>query len=316
MGPVSAVVYVAVWAAVVIVARHNWVVGRVDRSGAWRIGLAFLITPIVGISLIVWDVAALFHLVLGYGMAQAIAGAVQAAVLYLALEPWARRHWPETMVTWSRVLAGRWRDPVVGRDVLIGLVGAVAVSIAHALLYVWIIEAGGAPAGVALSANLEGAGAGGFGFTLVNLMGGRHSVGAMLLALLTGLSNSLSLFFVLFLLRVLLKKPWIAVVATAALLGVSGWVRFLLGQSEPEALFTLFVLAVLTAASTRYGVFALAVWVWVGQFVEHAMLTPNFGAWYGQSSLTAVIVVSATALWACYTAVGGRLAFNVATASR
>jgi len=51
------------------------------------------------------------------------------------------------------------------------------------------------------------------------------------------------------------------------------------------------------------------VWVFVGQFVEHAMLTPDFGAWYGQSSLLAVIVVSVMALWAFRTSLGGRSLF-------
>jgi serine/threonine-protein kinase len=59
----------------------------------------------------------------------------------------------------------------------------------------------------------------------------------------------------------------------------------------------------------RYGFLALTVWVWFGQFVEHAMLTPDFGVWYGQSSLLAVIVVSATALWAFRTSLGAQPLF-------
>jgi hypothetical protein len=31
-----------------------------------------------------------------------------------------RRRWPATLVSWSRLLAGRFRDPLVGRDVLAG----------------------------------------------------------------------------------------------------------------------------------------------------------------------------------------------------
>jgi serine/threonine-protein kinase len=40
--------------------------------------------------------------------------------LYIALEPYVRRRWPATLVSWSRLLAGRFRDPLVGRDVLVG----------------------------------------------------------------------------------------------------------------------------------------------------------------------------------------------------
>ena len=48
---------------------------------------------------------------------------VAAAILflvYLALEPAVRARWPHSIVTWNRVLAGRWRDPQVASDVLIG----------------------------------------------------------------------------------------------------------------------------------------------------------------------------------------------------
>ena len=31
-----------------------------------------------------------------------------------------RRRWPQTLISWTRVLAGRLRDPLVGRDVLVG----------------------------------------------------------------------------------------------------------------------------------------------------------------------------------------------------
>jgi hypothetical protein len=46
------------------------------------------------------------------------------------VEPYARRTWPKLMVSWQRLLNGRFRDPLVGRDVLLGLfagslVGAV-----------------------------------------------------------------------------------------------------------------------------------------------------------------------------------------------
>jgi serine/threonine-protein kinase len=39
-------------------------------------------------------------------------------VLYLALEPWVRRRWPQTIISWSRLLSGQFRDPLVGRDIL------------------------------------------------------------------------------------------------------------------------------------------------------------------------------------------------------
>jgi len=42
-------------------------------------------------------------------------------VLYLGFEPFVRRTWPDMLVGWTRVVSGRIRDPLVGRDVLIGV---------------------------------------------------------------------------------------------------------------------------------------------------------------------------------------------------
>ena len=39
---------------------------------------------------------------------------------YVALEPFVRRRWPRRIVSWSRLLRGDYRDPLVGRDILIG----------------------------------------------------------------------------------------------------------------------------------------------------------------------------------------------------
>jgi len=39
---------------------------------------------------------------------------------YLGLEPYIRRRWPQIIISWTSLLGGGLRDPVVGRDVLIG----------------------------------------------------------------------------------------------------------------------------------------------------------------------------------------------------
>ncbi len=47
---------------------------------------------------------------------------------YMAVEPYGRRSWPKQMVSWQRLLAGRFGDPLVGRDVLVGLLTGSAVA--------------------------------------------------------------------------------------------------------------------------------------------------------------------------------------------
>ncbi len=45
-----------------------------------------------------------------------------SGLLYLAFEPSVRRHWPYALVSWNRLLVGRWRDPLIGRDTLVGAI--------------------------------------------------------------------------------------------------------------------------------------------------------------------------------------------------
>ena len=67
--------------------------------------------------------------------------ALVSAAIYLALEPFVRRRWPESLISWSRLLGGQHRDPRIGRDVLIGaatsIVGTAVYFGACALLPSW-----------------------------------------------------------------------------------------------------------------------------------------------------------------------------------
>jgi hypothetical protein len=40
--------------------------------------------------------------------------------LYIAIEPYVRRHWPDALISWTRLQAGRVRDPLVASHVLAG----------------------------------------------------------------------------------------------------------------------------------------------------------------------------------------------------
>ena len=50
-------------------------------------------------------------------------------LFYLGIEPAVRRRWPQLLVGWTRLLDGRWRDPLVGRAVLSGLLFALVVLV-------------------------------------------------------------------------------------------------------------------------------------------------------------------------------------------
>ena len=65
------------------------------------------------------------------GLSMNLLAAALIWVLYVALEPYVRRRWPQTIISWTRVLNGQMRDPVVGGHILAGIFFGVFLSIRH-----------------------------------------------------------------------------------------------------------------------------------------------------------------------------------------
>jgi Protein kinase domain len=55
-------------------------------------------------------------------------------VVYVAFEPFVRRRWPHRIISWSRLVAGGFRDPLVGRDILVGAVFGVGIILCNFFL--------------------------------------------------------------------------------------------------------------------------------------------------------------------------------------
>ena len=67
--------------------------------------------------------------VLARGAGECLLNAAILWLLYLALEPYVRRYWPHTIISWTRLLAGSFQDPQVGRDTLYGAVWAALLAL-------------------------------------------------------------------------------------------------------------------------------------------------------------------------------------------
>ncbi|MCE9560885.1 MAG: serine/threonine protein kinase [Planctomycetes bacterium] len=128
--------------------------GQADAQGGFRLGVL-----VFAIQMVVWacenrhqvDGYAEFRLeirALVLGLAFALYWAALIAGAYLALEPLVRRWWPEAAISWTRLLAGRWQDPLVGRDLLVGVLGGlvwIVVSMIGNLLPHWLGEPAASP---------------------------------------------------------------------------------------------------------------------------------------------------------------------------
>jgi serine/threonine-protein kinase len=113
----------------VLWAWRNYVNGRGDRRGARRVAIAVMLMSIAKWALGEGHVHGIEELPRALnGLGLTLLAGVIAYALYLAAEPFVRRVWPHSLISWSRLLAGRYRDPLVGRDLLIGIAVGVALE--------------------------------------------------------------------------------------------------------------------------------------------------------------------------------------------
>jgi len=126
---IATVLNLVYWVAGGFVVRRNLRRGRGDARGAMRFAsfvfLATLLSDVLN-----------SHFVLASDYLGDLIGLISFSVFpafaawlgYMAVEPYARRYWPKLLVSWQRLLNGRFRDPLVGRDVLLGGLAGIAMS--------------------------------------------------------------------------------------------------------------------------------------------------------------------------------------------
>ncbi len=190
-----------------LLVRRNLKRGWGDRRGAARIALfvfgAQMATWLLSASHVPDPASELTLFVRGAGVA--LFSSALVWLLYMAIEPLARRRWPERIVSWSRLLTGRLRDPLVGRDILFGtLVGAVTAMLIRgaSLIPGWLGLAPPVP-------NAAGLGAiGGLGIAL----------GVLAEVQVIGLFNAVFFLFFPLLLFIVVRKLWLAIALFFAIL--------------------------------------------------------------------------------------------------
>jgi protein kinase-like protein len=286
-GILSTLVLAALIGGGLFFASRNLRIGRGDRRGAWR-----LATVTLALSGAVWllvehHVAGFGELSLFFSFASwALSGSGFMWVMYVALEPFVRRRWPYMLVSWTRVLSGAWRDPLVGRDVLIGCAAGVASRVGVHLILL-------ASSDLELPVGLEPIL--GTPFFLAGLLEGARSA----------INSGLAILFLFFFLRAVIRIQWLAVV-TALLLtslaialpvpGYSPWV---------DAVIGLILVSVFLWVLVSFGLVALIVSVFTSfLFVSYPMTFRS--TWYASYGYAALAVVAAIALYGFRTALGER----------
>ena len=271
-----------------LLAWRNYRRGKGDRQSALRLALLFFVA-----NMLYWLLTAR-HVptgeeigLLGAGVSSALFWSAMVWALYLALEPYVRRRWPTSLITWSRVLAGKFKDPLVGRDLLIGVLIGSSLAVLDKLPH------------LAMSQPAADVG-------LDTLLGARFVAGDFLNSTSGAVIAPLAITFLLTMLRALLRRDWLAAAVAVSILGLP---VFLSAPPVAAAVNVLFIsLVVLTFI--RFGLLALASGSFIFFWLETLPFTTNLSAWYAAPSLFAIILVTALAGSAFYTSLGGQRVFT------
>jgi len=279
-----------------LLAARNYRLGRGDGRGAFRLALF-----VMGLSLLEWASRAKHHAASSeygsfiLGLSAALFTACVFGVLYLALEPYVRRRWPESIITWTRLLAGGVRDPLVGGHALVGVAAGILVSIAFFAENL-LVEPYGSPQH------------GPDTLVLTWVEGARPMAGTLLVMVRFAIGIGLFLFFLFFLSRVASRRHWLG---TAVFVLVSGVFWGLPSANVPlGAVFGVLLALEALFLLVRFGVLALVVNVIAGLILSTCPMTTDFSAWYAGSMLVAIGAVLALAAYAFHTALAGRPLFK------
>jgi hypothetical protein len=273
------------------VARRNVRLGRGDSRGAWRLAGLFLAFATAADLVSANSTAALLQ-IWGQNFALKFFPAAWIWIGYLAIEPYVRRLWPQALVTWTRLLEGRFRDPRVGRDLLVGgATGMVAVAILNLpQAAVWFGLPPPTPVGSGRPA----------------LGGTAHLVAALLGIPMSSFIIPVGILLVLLIARLIFKRPWlaypVAVAAVALVLGA--------GSDDPlNAAARVLILVLATVILTRLGVFAMMVTIAFSSWGS-LPLTIDPASWYFPYSLISILLFAAIAVYGFIIALGDRLTFK------
>jgi serine/threonine-protein kinase len=278
-------------------ARRNLRLGRGDRRGATRIAiLVFSLMMFSGLInehhigtarelslFFLWTAISIFYAALVW-------------IVYIALEPFVRRRWPNVLVSWTRILSGDWRDSLVGHDLLVGCASGATLVFLLGLVG-WIASLLGTPRVPAAPA-------------VNTLIGSGGALAAwVLLVFYQSMMTALSALFILSFFRIIFRKDWIAVSVLVLILAASNAVS---GESaRMNVLVGTIILLFEYTLLRRFGLTVVVVSMFALLLLSNNSLTFHTFAWYSRSGVVSLAIVAALAAYGFYTASSTHTLFDI-----
>ncbi len=276
-----------------VLARKHLRSGRGDRRGAFRAATLIFLISLGG-----WALNASYIASIGPELTRvfsAIGRALFDAALlwltYLGLEPYVRRSSPDSLIGWTRIIGGQWRDPHVGRDVLVGLSAGAGMTLLVALHNVLPPLAGLAePMPIVISPD--------------SLIALRHGIAIIMReindALLFAMLGTVGI--VAF--RMVLRRTWAAILAGIIVytpVAVNG--TFMPGTPLLDLMIGVLIVATFVFVIVRFGLLAAAAAL-ATHFVLIAPITTRWDAWWAAQGMVVLFVVAAATFVAASLASG------------
>jgi serine/threonine-protein kinase len=286
---VYTIIAVLVVTSAALIAWRNFKLGKSDLKGTYHLGIF-----VFGIQMVLWIFRV--HFVISVGLmgesllaiGSSILIALLVCMIYMAIEPYVRRHWPQAIISWSRLISGKMRDPHVGRDLLYGVLFGLSWGVL--LEGTWLMELHYGRAPQLGQSEL--------------LLGLRSTLATCLSRISGSVQGTLQLFFVMFVLRILVRKSWLAAILFVALFaGMQSINADNLMVSIPlnVAIYGIAALIVL-----RFGLVSLATGIFVANVILNVPITTNTSNWYFTNNIAVLGLFAAMAAWGCYTSLGGQ----------
>jgi hypothetical protein len=290
----EALVMPALMLAGALLARRNVKLGRGDRRGAFRAASAIFIAYMAAwllrphVSPLSADIQRMFT-----AIGLSLFDAALLWLTYLGLEPYVRRHSPDSLIGWTRLISGQWRDARVGRDVMIGVSAGLAMTVIYGV-HNMLPPLVGVPEPRPLGMDFD-------------LLLGTRQVLAYLLSRISNAVQGAMLCVVGFVaLLIWLKRPWLATLAAIACftpVAING--MFSPGTPVLDVILGTALMSVFILTIVRFGLLATMAALATHFVLLRAPLTTDFGSWRGPIGLWFLGIVAVAGLGACYLARSG-----------
>src|SRR5262249_32460819 len=220
-----------------------------------------------------------------------------AWLTYIALEPYVRRFWPQLLIGWTRLLSGHVRDPLVGRDFLVGTaMGTIAA------LLVGLLDLVPRLLGHPFTALLP---------LPVTLLGSRYAVASALGTVKPSFDNALQVLAVAVFLRILVKRTWLVFALSMILILPFAMNNlFTAGNLALQLPVFLTGVALMFIVLMRFGLLALVIAFLTMRVTEIFPLTLDLSHPYAGTSVLMVVGIVGLAAYGYYASRGDEPLFG------